>query len=174
MNPRTLSAFSDELEKIAAGPKIFHDPSLLQLGLVGKYIPPSEIHSTKPQAEYLRNTIPGIKPGQGLLAMTPRETIRASIAKPERANAAYNITRRHEMTHWLRERRGKMKGIGQPGLMNVGRTIREELAGHLSGIRARGTAGVPFRDKAMSVLVGVPASLKAAYPRGVLRAVLRK
>lgn len=175
----SFGAFSDELEKIAAGPRVFHDPTLLtHAGLAGKYIAPEVIHSADPRAAMVRSAVAAhgkpIKPGQGFLAMAPLEQIRSSIAKPERTQAVYNATRRHEMTHWLRGKRGLMRGLGEPGLMNVARTAREELAAQLSGLKARGMKEVPLIDKLKSLWVGVPGSVRAAYPQGVMKAVLRR
>lgn len=85
---------------------------------------------------------------------------------------------RHELTHAMRERAGHMEGVGQPGLRNVLKTIREEAIANFEGIRglermkAPQTAPALYQNAVKAVVPTMVGSVAGSYARqgGVGRA----
>tara|TARA_B100000131_G_scaffold132800_1_gene129389 strand:- start:5229 stop:5801 length:573 start_codon:yes stop_codon:yes gene_type:complete len=175
MNKLLASAFVDEMEKLAAGPLIVHmsDPSS-----PGKHVKASTFLNNPPERlRQIMAEVPAVRKaaekGQSVLFLPSPEGL-SKLYGPAGGQAAYNTMRRHEMTHWLRDRRGKMKGVGEPGLRNVLRSAREEMAAHLSQTRTRGLTGVQREALGKLVGPGTIGSVKAnyAYMGGARKAAL--
>ena len=79
--------------------------------------------------------------------------------------------RRHELTHYIRAQKGKMKHIGAPTVKGVLHSYREEIAGH-RGMVSR--LNVPRSAKIMGIVKGTQASVKTLYPKGILKTIIRK
>jgi hypothetical protein len=172
MNRVMLLAFSDELEKISAGPALVYDPQAEQSGSAAAYWPPKKVD----QVDTIHPQL-GLKKYVGKKHGLIVTTHPSQYAYHPEGKAAYRALRRHEMTHWARDKKGKMKGIGEGGLGNVLRTAREEVVAYGSQDKAlrRGGAGLGTRVKAVlrtpKLFLG---SMRTAYPKGVLRAALRR
>lgn len=169
---QVLSAFVAELEKVAAGPKVIEDPSLLPRGLAGLHVRrktlDAHLHHPAIVEELARH---GFQPGQDALYVPPAHQLQQLFG--EHGPIAGKVVRRHEMTHWLRGRQGKLEGFGEPGLPNVLRTAREELAAHLSSLRTKGLSHARRGNLILGTPKGVIGSVKAAYPGGVWNAIKR-
>lgn len=89
-------------------------------------------------------------------------------------------TMRHELTHAMRERAGKMEGFGKPGLRNVLRSYREEGIASMEGLRAlenlkaHQTNPELVAQIATGTLPGIQTSVQHAYKPhgGILRGAL--
>lgn len=159
-----MSALARELEKVAVSVKIQHEPGLLTThGLAGKFVPEAAIRAENPA---LAASI-GLPTGKDALFIAPKEEfITALHGDAAKGDSAYRNIRRHELTHWLRAKRGKLEGTGKPGLRNVLRTAREEAIAQISGLKA-------VKDPAHRALLakgfapGVVGSVQHAYqPHG--------
>jgi hypothetical protein len=154
MSPTTLMAFDDELQKIAAGPKIVHDRTLEALGVSGLFVSADKLATTK-KMKWLRKTT-GTKPGQDLIMLVPAKK-GSGYSK-----SMYAAVKEHELTHMRRNKEGKLKGYGKPGLANIVRTFREEAIAYYGGLKAKGELkALPV--KVLSLLAGPPASTWLAY-----------
>ena len=110
MPPAVFVSFVDEMEKIAAGPKIITDYDL----------PPD---------------IEGV-------FMPKTKTVHVSGYLPPWRQ---KLVRRHELTHWLRDKRGKGLGpVTGKGLLHKLRHFREEFAAERSAMRVAKRMGMPF------------------------------
>lgn len=145
--------------------------------VMGKYLNPAQV-AANPLASGLARGRPHLlveKPLSELRAMAGN--MRDFAGKPElidqAANALQKNTRRHELTHYLRGKAGKMEGVGQPGLRNVLRTGREELIAYTKGVDAFDKMGPQYVSQAAKgVIPGAVASVREAYPQGVAHAAL--
>lgn len=138
-----MIAFVDEVEKIALDIRLHTDPvgSALRTELIGAYFNPEEVKSNP-----VRMALAKGRPH--LIAMAPHEDIKSLLKmNPTYANTPeagmdliakrmHHALQRHELTHYMRGKLGKTKGVGKPGVMNVLRSLREETAGFLSGGKA--------------------------------------
>ncbi len=145
--------------------------------VMGKYLNPAQV-AANPLASGLARGRPHLlveKPLSELRAMAGN--MRDFAGKPElieqAANALQKNTRRHELTHYLRGKAGKMEGVGQPGIRNVLRTGREELIAYTKGVDAFDKMGPQYVSQAAKgVIPGAVASVREAYPQGVAHAAL--
>ena len=87
--------------------------------------------------------------------------------------AADRSIKRHELTHWLRFKKGKMKHVGKPTIRGVATTVREEFAAH-RGQMSRLPKTVPWHRKVLGIVAGTKASTQAAYPKGILKTLLTR
>jgi hypothetical protein len=167
----SFSAFSDELVKIAAGPVIRDTPTLLsQYGRVGHYYTPENMEL--PGNAELKSQV-GAKANKGVVLMAPRSEIAAVPGvNPEGANRIYRSYRRHELTHWKRGQMGKLEGVGQPGIRNVLRTAREEIAANAQGAKSLLRSGVPAGAIGRNAALTFAGSMRGAYPGGIGKAML--
>jgi hypothetical protein len=171
VSPLVLQAFVCELEKVAAGPAIQDTPTLLsRFGRVGHYYRPEDMEH--PDNAQLKANL-GPKSKRGVVLMAPRSEIeQVPGVTSEGAKRIYRSYRRHELTHWKRGQKGKLKGVGEPGVRNVLRTAREELVANVQGAKSLLRAGVPagaIGRNAGSTFVG---SMRGAYPGGLSKAML--
>ena len=159
----TASLF-DELEKIALNVQLIHEPGLLSThGLAGKHVTNKTIMAENPG---LAKTV-NLKPGRDALFMAPKSEFRAMVG--QHGDEAYKATRRHELTHYMRGKRGKMARVGTPGLRGLGTTAREELIAHVSALKGR---SIPVQQGlARGIAPGTLASMRSAYPGQKLRNV---
>jgi hypothetical protein len=159
VNPSVLGGFSDELQKIAAGPYVMEEPTFgtARNGTWAKLVKRRDIDAN-PAARKEIGAL-GVKPGRDIMVTAPDANIKAHFG--EHAPAAKKALRRHEMTHWMRGQRGKMKRYGQPGLRGVATTLREEVAAHISSLK--GQAPAQQQQLAQGVIPGTMQSSRTAY-----------
>ena len=168
------TSFLDELEKIAAGPFIIEvdDPSI-----GGRFIPRDsfmELMEARPEirATY-QEEFPEILKSKKDVVFVPSKKALSEAGIPDKnIDPMYRAYRRHELAHWSRARKGKMKGYGEPGLRNVLRSVREEVVGY--GSMGKHLPKDMERDLAKKFLPITTASVQQAYaPKGgVKKAIL--
>ena len=132
------------MEKVAAGPLIIHveDPNLLNARAV--HITPEGLISQKEEAHRtIANRWPkamdAAKSGRAVILLPSVENLsKHPSLSPEDAKATYKQLRRHELTHWMRHRKGYRGMQVKPGIGNVLRNAREELAAHVSQVKTKG------------------------------------
>ena len=166
MDTHTQEALFDEMEKIALGVKQMHQPGLLTFqGLAGKYVTNDTIMKQNPAFAKKLGLSAG---GKDALFMAPKQEFASAYG--QHGDATYRAIKQHELTHYLRGKKGKMIRYGKPGLRGLGTTAREELAAHLT---AAGRAKSPQIQQALArgVVPGTVQSVRAAYPRQRLRDV---
>lgn len=157
-------SFYDEVEKIALSIQRVHVPGMLAQGVAGKHVKRETLMAENPA---LAKQF-GVKTGKDILFIAPESDYTKAFGA--RGKAGYKAITQHELTHYLRGKRGKMKRFGTQGLRGLGATAREELIAHLAPVvRARD----PGVQKALSagVLPGVVASVRHAYKGQPLRQV---
>lgn len=174
-----LGSFTDELAKIALDVGVHHEPrgTLAQTGFIGKWFPPETVEKN-PILQQVGKGKPHV------LALPQKEDFKDLlrsrpdfVGNPEKleeaAQAAYKSSRRHELTHYLRSKKGKMARYGKPGVRGVLTTGREELAAYVQGAK-------PFKKVSpkahQEVIAGIPSgvvgSVRTAYPEGVGKALM--
>jgi hypothetical protein len=159
-----LSAFFDELSKVAVSVQEISEPGLLTThGLAGKWVPHAKVIEENPA---LAKKV-GLRTGRDALFMAPREEFLRAYGP--QGGEAYKAVKRHELTHYLRGKRGKMERVGTPGLRGLGATAREELIAHFEAMRGR-SPGVQ-KALAQSFVPGVVGSVRHAYQNRPLRQV---
>jgi len=167
MNSVTESALFNELEKIALGVQEVTQLGTQQpTGLSNVYGSLIKNKEMVKDPELVKRI--GLKPGKDALIMAPKSTFVRDFGP--NSEGAYKAVKQHELTHYLRGRRGKMARVGTPGLRGLASTAREELAAHLvPAMRAKS----PEIQQALSkgVLPGTIQSVRAAYPGQRLRDV---
>jgi hypothetical protein len=154
----------DELEKltkIAAGPEIIHR-RFVKKDRGSAFFDPIKNRIELP---YPSKAIPDAWRTHMVASMTaPR------YAK-EIQRDAYRSSRRHELTHWLRHKRGKLPTNPQVGLRGVGRTAMEEAIAYRQGLKRLKTW--PGRlGAAAGIPGGIISSIRHVYPQGVVKALL--
>lgn len=178
MNSIALSTMRDELLKIASDIKVHHDPvgTMRQTGFVGKYFSPARV-AEEP-------VLQGISGGKKhVLALPAREDFTDLlknrpdfVGDPEglrtASDAAYKSSRKHELTHYLRGKKGKMDRYGKPGVRGVLTTGREEVAAHLQGLKPYKRSEKMMSQASQGVIPGVVGSVQSAYPQGIRKALL--
>jgi hypothetical protein len=159
-----LTGFYNELEKIAISVQVVHEPGLLsEHGLAGKHVTHEKLMAENPAlAKKL-----GIKPGKDVLFMAPQAEYERLYGPQGREG--YRAVKRHELTHYMRGKRGKMKRVGTPGLRGLGATAREELVAHISAMRGRSDPAQLALAKGL--VPGVVGSVRHAYQGQPLRQV---
>jgi len=143
------SAFADELMKISYGPPIFHtdrmpegaggyfDPSMMYLEALpdslGRHVPGKEGR-------------PGRSTGRGLVALRPPPSPstppadatpfakRYAKAREEQLRSSYKIARAHELTHWLRAKKGTDLPV-RSGFKGVIGSVKAEMAAYAASMR---------------------------------------
>jgi len=162
----TLTAFCDELEKIALSIKQVDQPGMLSLhGLAGKHVTHDTIMRENPA---FAKQLGVSSTGKDVIFMAPKQEFAAAYGS--HGDEARRAIKRHELTHYMRGKRGKMARLGKPGLRGLGVTAREELAAHLvPALRTKS----PEIQKALAkgVLPGTLQSVRTAYPGQRLRDV---
>jgi len=161
------ASFFNEMEKIALGVQ-----EVTQLGAQQPPGFPTVYGSLVKNKEMMRypelvKRI-GLKSGKDALVMAPESTFVRDFGP--NSGAARKAVKQHELTHYIRGRRGKMKRVGTPGLRGLGATAREEIAAYLTpALRAKS----PEMQKALSkgILPGTVQSVRSAYPGQRLRDV---
>lgn len=149
-------------EKISVGPYILEDVNLKNF----TYISPKIL---KTQAKMSL----GIK--KELATMPSKWKTEGIITRPLKGTFGKEHERnlmRHELTHYIRSKKGKTKGVGESGLKNVLRTIREEAIAYKKGFDAFKYRSID--EKLLPIVRGIIGSTKAAYPKGILRAIFKK
>ena len=108
MDDITIAAVFDELEKVALSVQQVHHPGLLSFqGLAGKYVNQDTLKQNPALAKQV-----GVKPGKGALFMAPKAEF-VQMYGPQ-GEEAYRAIKRHELTHYMRGKRGKMQRVGTP------------------------------------------------------------
>ena len=153
MDQQVYSVMAAELEKIALGITTREVPREHMGGAYGRMMPADQVN-VHARALY------GVKPGQALMGVAPAAEqigqLPGAHFLPEEMQKSLGEdlnrhVRRHELIHYLRGRQGKLEGAVQPGIRNVLRTGREELAASFGAARrmkspelkALALAGVP-------------------------------
>lgn len=155
LSTTSVASFWDELEKLA-GPRLIEEPGLLSThGIGGLQIPASHSESQR--------RFPG----------GTRESIVVG-SESEYAPGARKAALRHEIAHYLRRKRGHMAGVGDPGLRNVAKTLREELIAYGTQFDQRKTRVSDAVQAQMSqhLIPNLVQSMESAYPKGVIPAAL--
>lgn len=179
-----VEAMRDELEKLGAGPDIIHVPGMQQAGLSGSFLSRRKMRRFYKQDPGRMAKELGMTelPKKDVVFLSKEKEIRKVLGKSvrgkstpaavirERAKEIYRSTRAHELTHWLRAKRGKFKRMGKPGVRGVLSTGREELAAHVRALKRLPPA--LKAELAVSVPSGVMFSTRHAYPGKSLRKAL--
>lgn len=169
-------AMCDELTKIALGVVEREASPQHMLGGHGM-LTPSHLMSPMGRATY------SVPEGKALLRVAPTEDhlkqlggIRRLMTEGTQKNVGEdlrNVTRRHELIHYMRARKGLMDGAGKPGIRNVLRTLREETAAGLgAAIRAKNPVIRALSIPSALGGAGVSTSNAYAHTGGVGKALL--
>lgn len=183
-----IQAFSDELQKLALDLRVLDHPGLPVGGAAFDRRP------SNPRAAQYHPQVQEMAAGKNhLVALQPTADIRqgfegvaspfTSAQKDLLADAQYKSNRRHELTHYIRGKAGKMEGVGQPGFRNLLRTAREEGAAYKEGVKPfrkviESGAFSPTEMRQLEANTGAHAgkgfvsSVRHAYPEGLRRAAL--
>ena len=169
-----LSAFTDEVIKVAGLQKAAIDlrrkvvPDMPP-GIDAAYIPAKRV-AAQPRAQELAG-------GRSkLIVERPLEEWRAMmVAKMpnhagnteliDRSAKAYQQSlRRHELTHYLRDKAGKLPDLDKPGFRNTLKLLREEGIANLQGIKPFAKFGPKVEFEAAQGVIPVAVqSTRAAY-----------
>tara|TARA_Y100000034_G_C6905241_1_gene419816 strand:+ start:2923 stop:3489 length:567 start_codon:yes stop_codon:yes gene_type:complete len=128
MHAVLIKAFMEEMEKVSAGPHMIEADDVFQ----GLYMRRGDFDrqmQEKPQVRAIlqRNHPQIFSNTKKDVVFTPsRAALRRMGIPEENIEATWKGARRHELAHWMRNRRGKMGEYGKPGLLNKLRTFREE------------------------------------------------
>lgn len=178
-----LGAFHDELLKIALDVKVIDIPGLPHGGIHKKLdsTTPPEVHALAKG----RKELIGLRPRPEIRSALDAEvgTALSNSQKGLLSDATYQSMRRHELTHYMRGRKGKLEGIGKPGLRNLARTAREEGIAYHQGLKPvrkalESGAFEPALKKRLEAGTGAALgqnfmhSMNHAYPAGLRRAAL--
>lgn len=172
------------IEKLGAGPDIVHVPGLQQAGLTGKFMPRRQAKRFYKQysgemAKELGITGP---PKKDVVFLSEEKELRKVIGKKVkgkgvpaaairgRAKGFYAAARAHELTHWLRAKKGKFKRVGKPGVRGVLSTGREELAAHVRSLKRLPPA--LKAELAFGIPGGVMFSTRHAYGKPLRKALM--
>lgn len=156
-------------EKIAAGPVIYKmtDADVAQNpALAGKYIPKKEIARNPDIAKNLDPSLKSLK--KGLLIEKDMGYFPSTKLLTPRQQA--KVVKDHELTHYIRDRKGKMNRLGDKGILGVGSTMREELIAHK---RSTKSIKIPLKNKLKGILGGTLESTRLLYPEGILKGILK-
>lgn len=160
----SVVAFWSELEKIAAGPLVYHEPGLYKNnGLPGKWVSHADLWKENPALARQVGSDPNVV--KDVVFLAPKSEFVEMHG--ERGEEAYKAVRRHEMAHWMRAKRGNMSRMGKPGIRGVGSTLREELVGHVSALKGRSPEVT--QALAQGIIPGAVRSTQAAYRGTTLR-----
>jgi hypothetical protein len=121
----------------------------------------------------LQEEIPEVFKSKKDVVLVPSKKALLAMGVPERnIDPLYRATRRHEIAHWSRARKGKMKGYGEPGLRNVLRSAREEMIAY--GSMGKRLPEEMERNWAKEFFPATAASVQQAYAPtgGVKKAIL--
>jgi hypothetical protein len=162
-----ISAMSDELSKIAIDVRRVSYPGLPP-GRDAMFLN-AEMTAKQPLAKELAQGRPK------LIVERPLEEWRASVASlPQYAGneelidrvsrVAHEGARRHELTHYLRDKAGKLPPTDKPGFRNTLRLLREEGIAHFEGLKPVEKLGPDYlRRASANVVPGTLASTRSAY-----------
>jgi len=156
-------------EKIAAGPVIYKmtDADVAQNpALAGKYIPKKEIARNPDMVKQLDPSLKSLKKGL-LIEKSPGYFGNTRFLSP---NQQAKVVKDHELTHYIRDKKGKMNRLGDRGILGVGSTMREELIAHTRSVK---NLKIPFKNKAKGILGGTLESTRLLYPQGILKGILK-
>tara|TARA_Y100000034_G_C6905241_1_gene419815 strand:+ start:2302 stop:2880 length:579 start_codon:yes stop_codon:yes gene_type:complete len=173
-------SFVNELRKIAAGPLVIDVDDISLLNGRAVHVLPDGILSPKSQAHHIiRNKFPqaiaAAEQGKSVILLPSKKNLASSpYVGPDAADAAYNQLRRHEMTHWLRWKKGKKGMEISPGVRGVVRNAREEFAASVSQVKTRGLHPAQQKLMASQVIPSTVASVKGNYAHqgGVKKALM--
>lgn len=170
MDAQVLTFFALELlEKTAAGPLIIDvdDPRLLSTNAVN--LDPKSFLSTadSPAKTLIKQQYPeaveALKAGRGVIMLPSKANLAQNpFLDAETADATYKQLRRHEMTHWMRGRKGKDLSTS-PGIRGVLRNAREELAATASQTKIKGVSPAITRTLQANMVPAALASVKSNY-----------
>lgn len=169
MHTTQLRAFAQEVEKLAIDVRRVAVPGLGNVH--GMYVQPHLVASS-PQAQALAAGKPKLLVERPLgeyrqMVASTRDYMGASPESIDRAAGALRDSiRRHELTHYLRDKAGKLPPTGpqHAGLRNVLRLAREEGIAHLEGVTPLAKVSPRLGTQAAAgVVPGVVASVRHAY-----------
>lgn len=135
-----FSAFFTELEKIA-GPHLLeydYDPALHGPSPFARYMNQQQFQQAADhplvRAATEKRPIPAGK--SSVVLMPTRESMGRHFDSTT-TNDLWHSMLRHENTHYLRDKAGKMEALGKPGLRNVLRSAREEALAYAEGASSK-------------------------------------
>lgn len=155
--------------KLAAGPPIYTmtpTESAANPDILGKYFTRDFV---KNHPEYNHISDPrGIGQNDGIMMLKPK----GDYPTKDIERAIF----RHELTHYLRDKRGKLTNIGKPSLTGVLSTLREEFIAGIKALPKKFEGGIVVPDslKGTNGFTSAIESTKHLYPRGILRAILTR
>ena len=176
-----VTSFWGELEKIAAGPFMIEvdDPSLLSghaLNVTAESFLKNPNDTHRVIIKHWPQALEAAKKGRGVVLVPSIKNLEQMPGMdPESARANYKQLRRHELTHWMRKRKGYGGIESAPGLRNVLKNTREEWAAHVS--QAVGTRGISDAHRKQIASAAWPGTMSAvagnyAHMGGVRKAAL--
>jgi hypothetical protein len=157
-------------EKTAAGPVIYKMtwPDVTRNPeMAGYYIPKKRIAQNPDVAKKLDPSLKSLK--KGIFVQKPEEYFENTrFLTPKQQT---KIIKDHELTHYLRDRKGKMNRLGDRGILGVVSTMREELIAYKRSIKG---LKIPLKNKVKGILGGTLESTRLLYPQGILKAIMHK
>jgi hypothetical protein len=159
-------AFFSELEKIAAPHLLEYDYNPVEHG-------PSPFAKHMTQQQFQQNAnhplilaatekrqVPAGK--SSIVLMPSKESMGRHFDSTTTKDLWHNLLR-HENTHYLRNKAGKMEGLGKPGLRNVLRSAREEGIAYAEGAGSKHLSDIAKTRATYGIGSGVASSLAQAY-----------
>lgn len=167
------SAFFAELEKIAT-PYLLeydynpaeHGPSPFARYMTREHLQQNAAHPLILSATEKR-PVPASK--SSVVLMPSKESLGRYFDNTT-AKDVWHSMLRHENTHYLRDKAGKMEGLGKPGLRNIMRTAREEAIAYAEGAGSRHLSDAAKARSIQAIGPNTSHSIHAAYaPTGGVR-----
>lgn len=158
-------------KKTAAGPVTYKMTSmdiLTNPNLSGKYVRPQELQANRSMAKLLDPTLRSLK--KGLIILRPADSFKFGPNSKISGKQAADILRKHEMTHYLRDKKGLLNNVGKKNIRGIFSTIREEGAAQFRSMKG---LKMSKAKKAGSAVAGVIGSLKYLYPKDIIKSLLK-
>jgi hypothetical protein len=158
-----FTSFFAELEKIAGPHLVEYDWDPAMGGPMAGYVKKDDIGYARAAYPHFEQAIEKrpLPAGKSSVVMMPsRESLSRHFSNPK---DMWHEMLRHENTHYLRDKAGKMDGMGQPGLRNVLRTIREEAIAYGKGGTSRHLSEAMKQKALQAAGANTVFSVRSAY-----------
>lgn len=160
-----FSAFFAELEKIAAPHLLEYDYNPVEHGPspFAKYMTQQQFQQSSGhpiiRAATEKRQVPAGKP---IVLMPSKESVGRHFDSTTAKDIWHHLLR-HENTHYLRDKAGKMEGVGKPGLRNVMRSAREEGIAYAEGAASKHLSDIAKTRAKRGIGIGVASSVAHTY-----------
>jgi hypothetical protein len=153
--------------KLAYGPKVVHTPLAPNIG--AQYWNPKELQAFLDANPHIKNDFPENWDKEGIILKTTNPLPVIDGIAPKDLDRALT---RHELMHWKNYKDGKYLKSKNASLIGVLHSYLNELSAHGSMFEGAMKDRVPNKYKGAQILIGVRDSLKSAYPKGILKALI--